>query len=280
VNVLVAGVTGQVGGAVARKLSLLPNVQVRGLTRHQPDPDPQRTYEPVIGDLENPVALRAAVTDCDAVFIASSIDPEQVTQQGNLVRAAAASPLRPKLVKLSGLGTRLDSFVDSGRWHAEIEEEIRATGLPAASLRPNYFMQNLREPLRLARETGELRGQDGVEIAMVDVDDLAAVAVQLLMNRGEDGLAVVTPTGPRSYSFRDVAAVMSDVLGHTVRFEPVTGEDTRARLEASGMHRWHIDIMTQFGQAFARGWGSEVTSDVEELLGRNGSDLATALRSF
>ena len=56
---------------------------------------------------------------------------------------AAAEAGRPLVVKISGLGAALDSFVDSGRWHAETERDIRELDLPFTFLRPYFFMQNL-----------------------------------------------------------------------------------------------------------------------------------------
>jgi len=279
-RVLIAGITGQVGGAVATALAQLPDIGVRGLVRSPAKVPSDASYEAVVGDLGDLDSLMDAVQGCEAVFIASSIDRDQVRLQTNLVHAAAVSSERPRIVKLSGLGTALDSFVDSGRWHAEIEQAIQQTELPAASLRPLFFVQNLRLPLRRAKETGILEGQAAVEIAMLDVADLAAVAAALLANDRLEGFNIFTPTGSRTYTFSDVADTMSHVLGRPVRFEATSDVQTTASLQQAGMPAWHIDIMLQFRKAFSEGWGTPATSAVEDILGRPPIDLASSLRSL
>jgi len=40
---------------------------------------------------------------------------------------------------MSGLATHANSFVDSGRWHAQAETLVRASGLPFVFLHPLFF---------------------------------------------------------------------------------------------------------------------------------------------
>ena len=64
---------------------------------------------------------------------------------------------------------RLDSYVDSGRWHAEAERDIHDLGLIVTALQPPFFMQNLAFSLNRVRETGVVEsGVGDAAIAMVD----------------------------------------------------------------------------------------------------------------
>ena len=150
-RVLVSGATGRIGGAVTKILQQQYGLVPRGLVR---DAEKAREMLPgvevVAGDLEDPASLDAAVEGVDAVLLVSPVHPRQRELQGNLARAAAAAG-RPLLLKISGLGTALDSYVDSGRWHAEIEADVRVLGLPFTFLRPHFFMQNLAFQLGGAR---------------------------------------------------------------------------------------------------------------------------------
>jgi uncharacterized protein YbjT (DUF2867 family) len=174
-EILVAGATGRIGGIVARELTargLEPRVLVRDL--HRARETLPRGVIPIVGDLDDPDSLGPAVAGVDALLLVSPVNPRQCVLQGNLVRAAANSG-DPLVVKISGLGTRLDSFVDSGRWHAETERDIRDVGLPFTFLRPYFFMQNVGVQLEAARKDGVLRaGVSEARIAMIDARDMSA----------------------------------------------------------------------------------------------------------
>lgn len=273
-EILVAGATGRIGGLVARELAgrgLRPRALVR---------DPERARAalppgvvPVPGDLDEPASLTAAVEGLDALLVVSPVNPRQREQQGALVRAAAVAG-QPLVVKISGLGTAPGSFVDSGRWHAETEEDIRALGLPATFLRPYFFMQNLAAQLPGARSSGALRAGTGdARIAMVDAADVAAVAARLLAGEVDRRGEALDLTGPEALTYAEVASRVGEALGREVRFEEQDAATMRSLFEGMGMPAWHIDILLQFNRAFAEGLGAAVGGAVEDVLGRPARSL-------
>ena len=132
-TILVTGFTGRLGGLVARALrdhhSLTPRILVRPARRAAGDWEPPAGMKVVISDYDKPETLDAALAGVDAVFLVSSVHPD--IRRRELARAARASrsSAPPHVVKISGLGTRLDSLVDSGRWHAQIERGIASSDL-------------------------------------------------------------------------------------------------------------------------------------------------------
>ena len=277
-EVLVTGATGRIGGLVARKLvgrGLRPRALVRDLITARKVLPPG--VVPIVGDLEDPTSLQPAVVGLDALLVVSSVHPRQRVLQGNLVRVAAAAG-RPLMVKISGLGTALDSFVDSGRWHAETEQDIRGLGLPFTFLRPYFLMQNLGAQLAGARSEGALRsGAGDARIAMVDMLDVAAVAARLLVGEVDRRGEVLDLTGPEALSYTDVASQVGKALGREVAYEPQDPTAVRALFERLGMPGWHIEILLQFNRAFAVGWGAGVSDAVEQVLTRRPRSLAAYL---
>ena len=202
------------------------------------------------------------------MLLVSPVHPRQRELQGNLVRAAAAAG-RPLVVKISGLGTALDSYVDSGRWHAETEADIRALGLSFTFLRPYFFMQNLGFQLGGARRDGVIRAAVGdARIAMVDVADVVAVAARLLAGEADLVDEAVAITGSEALGYDDVASVLSDVVGRDVHYERQSTVAARSALEKSGMPDWHVEILLQFNRAFAEGQAAHASDLVERVLGR------------
>src|SRR5918992_2331370 len=179
--ILITGATGRIGGATLKYLSR-GGVALRALVR---SPDKVASVaapgvETVTGDLAEPRSLDAALEGVDAALLVSPLDPQQVALQGNFIEAAKRAG-RVHVVKISGLGTALDSPVRSGRWHAQTEKYVEDSGLPFTHLRPPFFMQNILRFAPTIRASGEFVGSLGQgKVAMIDVDDIAAVAATAL----------------------------------------------------------------------------------------------------
>jgi uncharacterized protein YbjT (DUF2867 family) len=265
--ILITGATGRVGGATLKQLSSR-GVPVRALMR---SPDKAGAVaapgvETVIGDLAQPRSLDAALEAVDAALLVSPLDPQQVELQGNFVEAAKRAG-HVHIVKVSGLGTALDSPVRSGRWHAQIEKHLEDSGLPFTHLRPPFFMQNILRFAPAIRASGEFEGslKQG-RVAMIDTHDIATVAGTILTTGAHTGRAYVL-TGPEALSYQDIAERISSVLGRKVTYKDVPLEAMRQRLRASGMPEWHIEVQIEFSTALSAGHAATVTNTVTAVTG-------------
>ncbi len=281
-NILVTGYTGRLGALVATTLRDQFDTEPRILVRpHHVEPAgwrPPAGMQVVTGDFEDRSSLDAALDGVDAVFLVSPVHPDMRSRELNLARCAAQQPQPPHIVKIAGLGTRLDSFVDSGRWHAEIERDITALELHATFLRPLFFMQNLGFQAASMRDDGVLRG--GVAdaaVAMVDARDIAEVAAAVLVGGTAVEGQAVTLTGDRSFTYAEVAAAASAAFGREVTYERQTLAQVEQILRKSGQPDWHVDILLQFNEAFIQGWGNEVSDVVRRVLERPARTLETYL---
>jgi uncharacterized protein YbjT (DUF2867 family) len=266
--ILITGATGRVGGATLKQL-VNRGVTVRALVRN-----PEKAFavagpavEPVIGDLAQPHALEAALEGVTAALLVSPLDPHQVALQGHFIDAAKRAG-GVHVVKISGLGTGLDSPVRSGRWHAQTERDLEDSGLPFTHLRPPFFMQNILRFGPTIRASGEFEGSlSQGKVAMIDVDDIGAVAATALATAGHAGKAYVL-TGPEALSYQDVAQKLAGILGKPVTYKDIPLDVLRARLLSSGLPPWHVDVQVDFSNALGAGHASTVTDTVESVTGK------------
>ncbi|MBL4681854.1 MAG: SDR family NAD(P)-dependent oxidoreductase [Pseudomonadales bacterium] len=277
--ILVTGATGRIGLRVVERL-VDANQRVRVFVRSKEKA--QRLLsshvEIIEGDLSDADVVRDAVESVNSIMLLSPVNPEQVTLQGNVVVAAAAGS-RPHMVKVSGLGTALDSFIDSGRWHAQTEQQIVSAGLSYTFLRPLFFMQNLSFLFDSARRLGLIcAGVENAKIAMIDVQDIAEVATRILINPALMMNQSAALTSLESVSYQTVARTFGEVLGRDVRFEHQSRDDVKKNLMESGQPEWHIKLLLQFNQAFIEGQGDIVNTVAEEILGRAPTSLKKFLR--
>ena len=68
--------------------------------------------------------------------------PEQVTQASNVINAAKDSGNDPRIVRLSVHQASHEAPSRNSRQHAQIEDQLRSSGLPYTLLGPTTFMQN------------------------------------------------------------------------------------------------------------------------------------------
>ena len=278
--ILIVGATGLVGSATLRQLTGR-GVSVRALVR---SPEKAATLagpgvETIVGDLEQPGSLDAALDGVTRALIISPLNPHQVEWQGNFVEAARRAGV-VHIVKLSGLGTAPDSPLRSGRWHAQTERHIADAGLPFTYLHPPFFMQNLlRSAAAIAAQGVLVASMQAGKIAMVDARDVAAVAVAALTSDDHVG-KTYTITGPEALSFQEVAQKLAAATGKPVTYQDVPLATVRQELIATGLPAWLVEVRMEFATALRDGYAAVVTDTVQEVTGQPGRTFDAFVREY
>jgi uncharacterized protein YbjT (DUF2867 family) len=265
--ILMVGATGLVGSAALRQLTAR-GVPVRALVRSAEKAAALAGpgVETVSGDLERPGSLDAALDGVTRTLLISPLHPRQVEGQGNFVEAARRAGA-VHIVKLSGLGTALDSPLRSGRWHAQTERHIADAGLPWTYLHPPFFMQNLLRSAAVIAAQGMLvASMQAGKIAMVDARDVAAVAVAALTSDDHVG-KTYTITGPEALSFQEVAQKLAAASGKRVTYKDVPLATVRQELAATDIPAWLVEVRMEFAAALRDGYAAAVTDTVQAVTG-------------
>src|SRR5215470_9927271 len=142
--VLVTGATGTVGTAVLADLKGKPGIKLRALVRN-PDKAPtlvEEGYEAVLGDLEEPDTLPQAFEGVDVLFLLTPAAALEPSMGSNAVAAARQAGVK-HIVRNSAIKAAHDAPNRNGRLHAQVEDAVKASGIPWTILKPHYYMQNL-----------------------------------------------------------------------------------------------------------------------------------------
>lgn len=250
--VLVTGATGKQGGAVARHL-MEHGFRVRALTR-DPDKPAARSLaahgaEVVRGDLDDIHSVEPALRGAYGVFSVQNfweVGYEREVREG-IALADAAKTAGVEHFVYSSVGsahrhTGLSHF--ESKW--EVEEHIRAIGIPATVLRPVFFMDNWETPaLRGAILGGTLAQPLSPDrtFQQIAVSDIGAFATMVFERRDEWlGRAIDLASDERSMA--DIAQTFGRVIGRPVRYVQVPWEQFRqvAGEEYERMYRWFADV--------------------------------------
>ncbi|WP_394778900.1 NmrA family NAD(P)-binding protein [Undibacterium sp.] len=239
----ITGITGKVGGAVARSL-LAAGLPVRAVVR---DAGKAKAWAALgcditVAEMEDAASLAQAFRGAEAVFILppSEFDPEPGFPQAKRVIDAVCSALhtaRPaKVVCLSTIGaqaTELNLLTQ----RTLMEEVLSTLDLPVSFLRPGWFMENAAWDVAAARDSGVVPSflyPLDKPVPMVATADVGRVAAQLLQ-QSWSGCRVVELTGPRSISPNDIAAAFSRILRRPVRMEVVPRAGWETLFTTQGM---------------------------------------------
>jgi uncharacterized protein YbjT (DUF2867 family) len=260
--ILVTGATGTVGSEVVKQLVAAgerPRAFVRDSAKGQ-RLGPQ--VEQVVGDLDRPETIVAALADVDRLFLVTTQSTRQPEWERGMIEAATSAGVR-RLVKLSVFNADDHSPLQVARQHRQAEHALEESGLAATILRPMFFMQNLLGMVRgnrIATAAGKGR------VAMIDARDIAAVAVAALTSDGHAG-KTYTLTGPEALSFDDVARIISRQTGKQIAHFEVVPDGVRAALEAAGVPAWFASDMATLQGMLADGYEDDTTDDVRSVTG-------------
>lgn len=238
----VTGITGQVGGAVARKLLDLGH-RVRAVVRDAAKGEPWAALgcEVALAEMSDGAALAAAFQGTAGVFylLPPAFDPAPDFPEARAQIAAAMAALRAacpaRLVCLSTIGAQVQEPNLLSQLSL-LESEFSKLPLPVTFLRAGWFMENARWDIGPAMESGVvpsfLQPLDK-PVPMVATADVGGMAAELLLETW-DGVRVVELEGPRRITPREIADAMAGIIGRPVRMEVVPRADWESLFRQQG----------------------------------------------
>jgi uncharacterized protein YbjT (DUF2867 family) len=279
-TLLITGATGSVSSALRATLEG-SDFDIRAMIRDQAKAAPlqDQGVQVVVGDLDDPRSLPPAFKGVQDLWLLVPNGPRAPENSMNAVWAARQAGVE-RVVRLSAIGAAHDAPTRSGRLHALSDRELQASGMCWTILRPHWFMQNLLNEAGdiSARGTFSLNAGDG-RLGMIDVRDVAEFAARVLTGgpQHHDG-KTYAPTGPRSVSFADVAQRLTRILGKPIGYTPVSDETRRKTLLDHGIPAWIVDMLIEYSQAYAAGWGDYTSSDFLDVVGHPPRDVDDFIR--
>ena len=268
----ITGITGQVGGTVARAL-LAAGHAVRAVVRSADKGAPWAALgcDVAVADNTDVAAMTAAFAGTEGVFILMppTYDPlpgYPVTIASNAAVRAALLAARPaKAVVLSTVGGHVarENLLNNLKM---TEESLRDLPFPVAFLRANWFMENASWDLDAARAgaiQSYLQPLDRA-IGMVSTGDIGATAADLLQENWT-GARVVELDGPADYAPNDIATAFAAALGHPVEVTAVPRDGWETAFRAQGAQNPIPRI--QMLDGFNEGWLVFERGTVEQRRG-------------
>ena len=253
---LVLGGTGRTGSLVARKLAQR-GLSARTASRHGAD---------VLFDWDNPATHGPALAGVDRIYLVTPV-----------IRVTYARLVSDFLDLAEASGVRHVTYLSAyGSDQAPPEVDIRPVELELMSrhaftssvLRPAWVMQNFSdEHLPVVQDTITVPTAGGAE-AFVDAADIAAVAVETLVDPDAHAGALYAPTGPEALTVAEVADIIAGVVGRPVIHNNIERSVWIDGAIGAGVVPADYGVMLNWlMEMIASGHGSRPNDDVRRVTG-------------
>jgi NAD(P)H dehydrogenase (quinone) len=293
---VVTGVGGYVGAQTAQRLmERVPASQITVTSRSDAVLAEWRAKgaRPCKADYNDKASLIEAFRDAEAVFLVSAMEvgEKRQAQHRNAVEAAKEAGVK-RVVYTSFLGAgdpSINSFEIAD--HRFTEKLILDSGLGWNFMRNSQYGDAMAEnQAAIAITTGKSIGNTGDgRVAFITRDDVAAVAAALIAGKGDRNRAYDV-TGPESVSWREVAALVSELSGAAIEVVDLSDEQMYAMWDSLGVPReatgdfsrspvpWCSDGMVSLGREIRLGHLATVTKVVEQLTGSKPRSLRELMK--
>jgi len=267
--ILVIGGTGNIGSEVVRLLrDKGADFKVLARDKSKAVGSMGSDIEIIEGDLSAPETITAAMVGVDKLFLVTPLHLEQVSMKSTAIQAAKQAGVK-HIVMSTGIGADPDAGVEIGRWHGKNQEEVKDAGISYTFLQPGFFMQNMLMFAESIHSNGEFYLPLGdSKVSFVDARDIAAVGVTALIEDGHEN-QVYPITGAEALDCEEVASVLSDVVGKTVRYVDVPLEAAKQGMIAAGLPEKLADLMNELYALGPDGHLAYVMDSVENVTGQS-----------
>lgn len=220
-RILLTGATGNTGRVVVQTLQArgVPFVVLTHSRANQASLQ-ARGLAVAVGDFDAPDTLRQALEGIERAYLVCTPDEKLVPRETAFIRAAQQAGVR-HIVLCSAYLSGEAAETQNLRSHGQIEAALKRSGLAYTILRPVGFMQTFTQFI-----WDTVQGADAISLpagdggmALIDVRDVAQVAVQALTEPGHEG-RTYDLTGPENLTLQHQAAIISRVLGRTITYLP------------------------------------------------------------
>jgi len=271
-TILVTGATGQLGQGVVTHLSRrAKDTTIAALARSRDKAVGlfPGHVEVRLGDYADPSSLASAFKGVDTlVFISANAFTDVVSLHKNVIEAAVDAGVKHILYtaiqRAPGSTFEISQVTE---WDGATLEALVKSGIPHTILRNTLYMDALPWMLGNDFEGGLLAPAGHTKAALASRDDLAEAAAILALDGSSAGTSY-TLGGSTTVSLDDIAMIIGKATSRDVRYIDTPVSTFVAERVKAGTPDFVAAFMAEWFQAVAAGEFSEVTGDLEAILGR------------
>jgi len=282
--IVVTGATGQLGSRIVRQLLERVPAERLGVSVRDPGQAGELAGLGVRvrrGDFTEPATLADAFEGAQQVLVISAaIWGEAAVAANTAAVDAARAAGAERVLYTSHQGSAADSLFPPMPTHAATEQHLESAGTPYTSLRNGFYASTLRRLAGPALQTGRLVAPADGPVSWTAHDDLAEAAAILLADPGRFDGPTPPLTAPQALDLADVAALLTDITGRSIRRVVVEEDEFVDAQVASGMPAALAPLTLGMYRAAHRGEFAVTTPDLEKIIDRPATTVRALLEQI
>ncbi|MFE7742754.1 NmrA family NAD(P)-binding protein [Nocardia sp. NPDC057455] len=232
------------------------------------------------GDFTDPPSLAEAFEGATRVLIVSAnLTGEAAVAAHVAAIDAARAAGAGRILYTSHQAAADDSVFAPMPDHAATERYLATTGIPFTALRNGFYAGTVPLLLGPALETGELRAPADGPVSWTAHADLAEAAAIILADEGLFDGPTPPLTAPEALDLSDIAAILTEQTGRTIRRIVIEDAEWAASLVARGASEDRAAMLLGMFQAARRGEFATTAGQLESLLQRPATPVRSILRA-
>lgn len=283
-KILITGANGHIGKAVID--TLLKKIPANNISALVRDSNKAQVFNTKdinvhIGNYEDINSLKNAMQDVKKVLLVSGGESiNGLEQHKNVIDCAKNSGVELIAYTSRSLKNRETLSNQLMKRHFETEEYIIQSGMNYIIFRNALYMDTI--PLFVGEEKvfseGIKLSADNGKVAFALRSEMGeAIANALLMESNSDK-KIYNLTGDSSYSFNDIANALTELSNKNVEYKNLSDIEYEQLLIKKGLPENVVKKTIGFITDIKNGQESQISNDMEKLLGRNPTDLKNGLK--
>jgi NAD(P)H dehydrogenase (quinone) len=281
--ILITGSTGHLGkDTINFLLEKLPATGIAALARDENKAADYKTkgIDVRIGDYKNTASLEAALEGIDTVLLISSADmDDRFKQHANVIDAAKKNGVKHVIYTSSDIKDINNSLTaDIAEVHSKTADYLRKSGLTYTLLNNNLYADVLPQFIgEKVIETGVFFPAGEGRVPFATRTDMAQAAANVLTTGGHENKEYTIASNV-SYSFAEIAQLLSEISGKEVSYTSPSAEDFAQVLTAAGVPPFYVGMLGDFAQAIKADEFNTQNTDLPALLNRQPTPLKEYLQ--
>ena len=281
-RILVTGAAGNLGSAVIE--TLLKHIEATRISAFVRKPDDVSMLESkgvkiCQGDYDDVPSLEKAMENVDTVLLISAGDEgNRMQQHRNVIDSAKNLGVKNIAYTSRAMRNRETLAHQLMEEHFLTEDYIKESGLAYVIFRNTLYMNVL--PIFVGRqvfETGIFQPAGEGKVSFALRKEMGEAMANVLATEGCINKTYKF-TNIEAYSFYDVAAALSQLSGKQVNYTPVDIPTFQERMRPTGIPESMLQKIIEFNTDIKNGQEDEITSSLEEKLGRKPTSLKDGLK--
>ncbi len=283
-KILITGATGHLGTVIIETLikKLVAN-QISIITRKEEKlaEFELKGFNAFLGDYTDKSAVEKAMFEVDTVLLISAGDQgDRMQEHRNVIDTAVNTGVKNIAYTSRSLKDKSTLVNQLMLDHFETEDYIKESGLNYTIFRNVLYMDVI--PLFVGKqvfETGIFQPAGEGRAAFALRTEMGEAIANVLMNENFENKTYKF-TGKETYSFYDVASVLTELSDKEVKYTPVGADEFEKMMVNKGLPMPMVKKIIDFNTDIKNNQEAEITNDLENKLGRKPATLQEGLKEL